>query len=85
VKVTLQDLPCMSTCSADSATGTWTSAVAFAAAAYHTGQPDSTGPAVLAVQPSYDVVVAAAVVVDAVCKTHIQKQVGVLVYSYRDR
>ena len=75
-----------STCSAGSATDTWTLAVASVAAAYHTGQPDSTGPAVPAVQPSYDVVVAAAaVVVDAVCKTHIQKQGGVLACSCRGR
>jgi hypothetical protein len=93
VKATLQVVPSVSTCSAETATDTWTAWAVVSVAAYRTAQLDSTVSAVQGVLPSSDAdavvvvaaVAAAAVVVDAVCKTHIQKQVGVLVYSCQGR
>ena len=84
MKVTLQVVQSVSTCSAGWATDTWSAwAVAFVAV-YRTGQPDSTGLADRVVLPSY-AAAAAAVVVDAVYRIRKQKQVGVLVCSSQDR
>jgi len=80
-------VPSMFTCSAEKAADTWSAWAVACVAACRIAQPDSTGPADQVVLPSYDAVaaVAAAVVVDAVCRTHIRIQGGVLGCSYQDR